>query len=65
MNLIKERKRQGAVCPSCKHPDYTMKLPIAGETIKPEFRCISCGNIWCYGYDGGMYAKLVKSNKGI
>ena len=58
MNIIKERKKRGAICPRCKHPDYTTHPPVEGETIKPEFHCTACGNSWAYGYDGGMYAEL-------
>jgi transposase-like protein len=63
VNIIKERRKQGAVCPRCKHPDYTMYPPVEGETIKPEFRCAACGNSWSYGYDGGMYAELNFNSK--
>lgn len=59
INLIKERRSRGAVCPRCRHPDYTMKQPIKGETFKPEFRCTACKYSWVYGYDGGMYAELL------
>jgi transposase-like protein len=62
MNIIKERRKRGAVCPRCKHPDYTAHPPIVGETIKPEFRCKACGHSWSYGYDGGMYAELSTPN---
>jgi len=65
MNIIKERKKRGAICPRCKHPDYTTHPPVEGETIKPEFRCSGCGHIWCYGYGGGMYAELATPNKEI
>lgn len=61
-NIVKERRKSGAVCPRCNHPDYIMKNPIEGETIKPQFICNSCGNSWCYGYDGGKYAKLSNFN---
>jgi hypothetical protein len=65
MNIIKDRRKRGAVCPRCKHPDYTMHPSVDGETIKPEFRCKACGNSWAYGYDGGMYAELATPNAGI
>jgi len=40
-----------------------MHPPVEGETLKPEFRCVACGNVWCYGYDGGKYAELATPNK--
>ena len=58
VNIIKKRRDCGAVCPRCKHPDYTMHPPVKGETIKPEFRCKKCKNVWSYGYDGGKYAEF-------
>lgn len=58
MNLIKERKKCGAVCPVCHHPDYVMEPIIPGETTKPTFTCRRCNHFWSYGYDGGQYARL-------
>ena len=63
--IFKERMKRGAVCPRCRHPDYTMYPPVEGETIKPEFRCKACGYSWAYGYDGGRYAELVTPNKEV
>jgi transposase-like protein len=59
-NIVKERRKRGAVCPRCRHPDYDMRPPVEGETLKPEFVCKKCGHAWAYGYNGGVYATLAK-----
>lgn len=63
-SLIARRKQQGAVCPICKSPDYTMSPNLSFAGAKPDFACGSCSNAWQDGYDGGIYAKLatVKQN---
>ena len=63
MNVIKERRNQGAVCSVCRSPDYSMTPPIDGETTKPSFTCKQCGNGWQWGKDGGKYADLSKPNE--
>jgi Zn ribbon nucleic-acid-binding protein len=62
MSLIQRRKDNGAVCPKCKHPDYSMIKPIEGITTKYEFRCTKCSKTWQYGKDGGKYAKFFKAD---
>ncbi len=56
-SLIRRRREAGAVCPSCRSPDYSMTVNVTIE-FKPNIICGSCGNIWQYGYDGGVYAEL-------
>lgn len=63
MNVIKERRKRGAVCDVCRSPDYKMTPPIDGETNRPSFECGSCGNSWMYGKDGGKYAELSAPNE--
>ena len=63
MNIVKERRKQGAVCRICMSPDYRMILPIEGETTKPGFICNQCGHYWQYGKGGGKYADLSTSDK--
>ena len=58
MNIIKQRRKRGAVCSVCRSPDYEMTPPIEGETTKPSFRCGSCGHSWMFGKSGGKYAEL-------
>lgn len=55
MNIIKNRKSVGAICPACLHPDYTMRHPVDGETTRPSFKCSRCSHLWSYGVDGGKY----------
>lgn len=56
MSLLDHRRKHGAICPKCKHPDYSMTKPVPGITTKTTFRCMSCGHSWSYGKDGGKYA---------
>ena len=56
MSLFSKRKSVGAVCPVCRSPDYTITPPYEGAT-KPNIKCCSCGNVWQYGRDGGIYAE--------
>jgi len=59
MNIVKERRKQKAVCSNCQSPDYTMYNTLLSEGLtKPIFKCNSCGRLWQYGKDGGMYAQL-------
>jgi len=62
MNIVKERRKQRAVCNICRSPDYHMTPPIEGETTKPAFTCHQCGHGWTYGRDGGKYAELSTPN---
>ena len=57
-NLIRRRRESKAVCSHCQSPDYHLQLP-EYFVMKPEFVCNSCGNLWCYGHDGGIYANLL------
>ncbi len=57
MNVVKERRKCGAVCSVCRSPDYHMSPPYF-KGGKPNFTCGSCGAGWQYGRDGGMYAEL-------
>lgn len=59
-NILKERRKQNAVCSKCQSPDYRQEIPYFTGG-KPNFVCNSCGNTWQYGKDGGKYAKLVKT----
>lgn len=61
MKRITQRRKAGALCPRCKSPNYKMTSSEVFEGGKPNFTCGSCGNIWQYGYDGGMYAELSNS----
>lgn len=63
MNLIKERRQHGAVCPVCKHPDYTITASDMGKEFKPNITCTKCGRSWTSGYDGGVYAELYKGEE--
>ena len=57
MNLIKERRKQKAICSKCQSPDYRIEQPdFSGG--KPIFICNSCGNFWHYGKTGGKYTIL-------
>lgn len=62
MNIVKERRKQGAICCICRSPDYRMIPPIEGKTTKPTFICNGCGHSWQYGKDGGKYAELAAKN---
>jgi transposase-like protein len=57
MNILKERRKRGAVCSICQSPDY-VEAPPDYEGGKPNFVCKSCGTWWQYGYDGGKYSEL-------
>ena len=60
MNIIKERRRVGAICDKCRSPDYKY----IGRTYKPDgkhqFECNSCGNVWQYGNRDSKYLQLAK-----
>lgn len=62
MNIVKERRKRGAVCNVCRSPDYRMMLPVEGETTKPSFTCNQCGHVWMCGKDGDKYAELSTPN---
>jgi len=59
MNKIKERRKNGAVCPKCKSPDYKY-IGRSGVTKfgKHQFKCNSCQNIWQYGSTDSVFLKL-------
>lgn len=60
MGHITEKRKLGAVCPRCKFPEYKL-LPSDPDFVdggKPMFQCTSCGDIWCHGYDGGVYMQF-------
>lgn len=57
-SLIRRRREAGAVCYECRSPDYRIEPSKFG--LKPNIICNSCGAIWQYGRDGGIYAELEK-----
>ena len=61
-NVLKERRKVGAVCGLCNSPDYRQEKPYYNGG-KLNFVCNSCGHSWQYGRDGGKYAKLAASPK--
>ena len=63
MNILKQRKKEKAICSMCQSPDYKYLSP-PFKKGKPTFKCNSCGNSWQYG-SGGKYLRLreVKFNK--
>ncbi|KKL47895.1 hypothetical protein LCGC14_2330950 [marine sediment metagenome] len=67
MGIVTERKKAGAVCPRCGHPDYTLEPPDLDWTppsaAKPMFKCASCNYTWCDGYDGREYMRLLRRAK--
>jgi len=59
MNKIKERRKQGAVCPKCKSPDYRYDGRVDNlPEGKHQFSCNSCGTHWQYGRTDSMYTAL-------
>ncbi len=65
MNIIKERRKQGAICKKCKSPDYIYIGRVNVEFGKywqkhgkHEFSCRSCGHKWQYGNTESVYTKL-------
>lgn len=56
-SLIRRRREQGAVCPECHSPDYRIE-PNEIPSFKPWIICNSCGRMWMYGRDGGIYREL-------
>lgn len=58
MNLIKERRSVGAICPRCSHPDYNMLQPLPRDV--PTFTCTKCNTSWTYGRDGGKFKELYR-----
>ena len=66
MNKIKERRKEGAVCPKCKSPDYKYNGRANSELDeywqengKHEFECNSCGHHWQYGKTESIYTQLM------
>lgn len=55
MNKIKQRREQGAVCPTCKSPDYEY---LGKPMMKHTFKCKSCGRGWEYGRTESKYTIL-------
>lgn len=56
MNLVKERRRVGAICGVCRNPDYVhLGLNDCG---RPLFECAKCGDMWTNGTSGGEYMRL-------
>lgn len=58
MNKIKEQRKEKAICSNCQSPDYR-EIDPHFKGGKPNFICNSCGHTWQYGYDGGIYRKLL------
>lgn len=58
MNKVRERRKEGAVCPKCKSTDYVYD----GRTYEPDgkhkFHCNSCGRSWQYGKSESVFTKL-------
>lgn len=66
MNKIKERKKQGAVCPKCKSPDYkylgranTELCTYWAQEGKHQFCCNSCAYSWQFGKTESIYTKFI------
>lgn len=65
MNIIKERKLNGAICPKCKSPDYKY-IGRANQELNDywklngnhEFGCNSCNHHWQYGKTESVYTKF-------
>ena len=60
--LITERRKAGAVCPKCEHPDYILLQREYG-LFEAKFKCKECGHTWDYGLSGGIYIALLGDNK--
>ncbi len=58
MNKIKERRKEWAVCPKCKSPDYKYEGRVYEPDGKHQFTCNSCGHHWQYGKTESIYTKL-------
>lgn len=58
MNIIKERRKKGAVCPICKSPDYKYLGRVFEPNGKHKFKCNSCGQYWQYGKTNSIFIDL-------
>lgn len=60
MGILKERRREGAICPICKSPDYKYEGRVFKTHGKHQFSCNSCGRTWQYGSSDSVYLRLSK-----
>jgi transposase-like protein len=58
MNKIKERRKAGAVCPTCKSPDYSYKGRVCEPDGKHQFECNSCKKYFQFGKNDSVYIQL-------
>jgi Zn ribbon nucleic-acid-binding protein len=63
-SIVTTRRKQGAVCPVCKSPDYKIYPPEEGLT-KPTIVCNQCGKSWQNGKDGGIYKQQELETKNV
>lgn len=64
MNLIKERRKAGAICCICKSPDYKYLGRVDYiPNGKHQFNCNSCGHSWQYGRTDSIYLQLANPNE--
>lgn len=68
VNLIKERRKSGAVCSKCQSPDYKYlgRVDLGEDVIgKHQFECKSCGDYWQYGKTGSIFTELMNEEDKI
>lgn len=54
-----EKKPIKLCCDRCRHPGFKIRPWYEDNPFKPEFVCDKCGNVWCWGRDGGEYVHQV------
>lgn len=57
MNIIKERRKSGAICPTCKSPDYSYIGRVREPDGNHQFKCNSCNTYWQFGKGESVYTK--------